>query len=352
MGSSSAIPPGSGRRPPEGSAGFTAAFRAAAGPSGAATFATFVETALYDPRMGYYRRPKPRIGRTPEADFFTASSLGPIFGELVAEACVSLLRGLDPESFTFVEIGAEPGGPGVGAAAARRFGGARTVRLGDPLDFSGPCVVFSNEVLDAQPFSRFVFRRGAWRELGVALGDGGLREVELPSPVPAFLPRTAPEGYLIDAPLGACRLLDKIADRPWTGLFAAIDYGRSWREIAEGAPAGTARAYQNHVLSADLLADPGERDLTCDVCWDWLEEALVRRGFSNPVLESQESFFVRHAGAAVSSAIEAAAGKFDARKRSILQLIHPSHMGFRFQVLHASRWAAPELPLPPPGPDR
>ena len=343
MGSSPAIPPGSGRREREVSPGFAAAFAAAAGPAGAVTFAKFMEIALYDPLIGYYFRPGRRIGRARGTDFFTAASLGSAFAELVAEACVALLEGRDPAAFTFVEIGAEPGSAGVGTAAAGRFGGVRTLRLGDPLKVSGPCVVFSNELFDAQPFSRFVFRRGAWRELGVALHDGRLREVELSSPLPAFLPGTAPEGYAIDAPSGAAALLEQVAAQPWTGLFAAIDYGKSWREIAEEAPAGTARAYRRHVLSTDLLADPGEQDLTCHVCWDWLVAALVRRGFADPVLESQEAFFVSRAGPAIRAAAEASAGRFDPKKFSILQLIHPSNMGRMFQVLHAARWNAKSL---------
>jgi hypothetical protein len=40
---------------------------------------------------GYYRRPNVRVGRHPGSDFYTASDTGPLFGELVATAAVSLL---------------------------------------------------------------------------------------------------------------------------------------------------------------------------------------------------------------------------------------------------------------------
>jgi SAM-dependent MidA family methyltransferase len=204
-------------------------------------------------------------------------------------------------------------------------------------------VVFSNELFDAQPFHRFVFRRGAWRERGVALRDDALVEVELAEMTPASIPINAPEGpapspvegYCIDAPLEAATLAGQIAAQPWSGLFLAFDYGKTWSELAEATPAGTARAYFRHAQSNDLLARPGEQDLTCHVCWDWLADALARHGFATPPVESQESFFVHHAADYLASTTAAEAGRFSEKKRSLLQLLHPSHLGQKFQALHA-----------------
>jgi len=317
------------------------------------TFARFMQLALYDPELGYYRQPRRRIGRAPGTDFFTASS-SPLFGELVAAACASLLvaRTADPRDFTFIEIGAEPFGPapdrtgGARAGVKHPFGAAKVIRLGEPLDLNGKCVVFSNELFDAQPFHRFVFRAGVWRELGVALRDGALVEIELPGPNPlalssvegpAQLPDTASEGYHLDVPLAAAALAAKIAGQPWQGLFLACDYGKSWRELTEHAPAGTARAYFRHVQSSDLLARPGEQDLTCHVCWDWLADALARHGFSTPQVDSQEAFFIHHAADFLAATAAAEAGRFSEKKLSLLQLLHPAHLGQKFQVLSAWR---------------
>jgi SAM-dependent MidA family methyltransferase len=326
------------------------------------TFAQFMQLALYDPLLGYYRQPRRRAGRAPDTDFFTASS-SPLFGELVAAACASLLAAhhAHPCDFTFAEIGAEPadfaqGRPGGNVLANTRhpFGATKTFRLGDPLELNGRCVVFSNELFDAQPFRRLVFRRGAWRELGVTVRDGLLAEVELPVlsgstgltgavvEGPALsevegLPATAPEGYCLDAPRGAAALAAQIAAQPWNGLFLAFDYGKTWAELTEATPAGTARAYFRHAQSNDLLARPGEQDLTCHVCWDWLADAIARRGFAAPQVESQESFFVHHAADFLARATAAEAGRFSEKKLSLLQLLHPSHLGQKFQVLHAWR---------------
>lgn len=301
------------------------------------TFADFIELALYHPQAGYYRRARQRVGYAPDTDFFTASTSGAIFGELIAAASCTLLGTDDPRDYTFVEIGAESGA-GVLAKVGHPFRESRVVHVGEPLALHGRCVVFSNELFDAQPFRRFVFRGNAWREIAVTLRADEFAEIEIPfeKSVP-LLPPAAPEGYVIDAPLAATGLMETIAAEPWTGVLIAADYGKSWRELTEATPAGTARAYFRHTQSNDLLARPGEQDLTCHICWDWLVDALGRNGFRSPMVESQESFFVRHAGDFIARAIAAEAGQFSQRKLALLQLLHPSHLGQKFQILHAVR---------------
>lgn len=319
---------------------FLRAFADAAGSDGTLRFDAFVQLALYDPAVGYYRRQRTRVGYAAGTDFFTASTSGPVFGELVAAACTKLLGDRAAHGHTFVEIGAEHPG-GILDGVAHPFRGVRTIRLGETLELAGPLVVFSNELFDAQPFRRLRFQRDRWHELGVALHAGTLVETVLAPLAPADesleLPTAAAEGYTIDAPLAAVKLAELIARQRWTGLFVAFDYGKSWRELAEAAPAGTARAYHQHTQSNDLLARPGEQDLTCHVCWDWLSAALARHGFATPQVQSQESFLIHHADAYIARAIVADAARFTPRKQSLMQLLHGAHLGLKFQVLHASR---------------
>ena len=42
-----------------------------------------MELALYHPTLGYYRHSGPRVGYGRGTDFFTASTSGPLFGELI-----------------------------------------------------------------------------------------------------------------------------------------------------------------------------------------------------------------------------------------------------------------------------
>ncbi len=296
------------------------------------TFARFMELALYHPLVGYYQRDRERVGRGGRTDFFTATTSGPIFGELVAAACTKLLGDRDPRRHTFIEIGAEPG-QSVLAGVAHPFAQTETRRLGESLALAGECVVFSNELFDAQPCIRMVYRHGRWHEIGVAIDGGSLVEVELPPGTPG----PGNEGYHFDHPSAAAKLAVKIAAQPWRGLFVAFDYGKTLPELAQHTPAGTVRAYRRHVQSNSLLDRPGEQDLTCHVCWDWMSDALRENGFPGPVLEFQESFFLHHAADCIAAKSIAEAGRLSPRKLALFQLLHPAQMGQKFQVLHALR---------------
>ncbi len=323
---------------PTPGASILGALRERAAGTGALSFADFMDVALYDPALGYYRRDRPRVGYGPGTDFLTATASSPLFGRLVVAACVKLLAPDPPSAFEFVEIGAERGA-GVLGGLPHPFRSARLVGLGESLRIDSPSVVFSNELFDAQPFRRFRFRSGGWRELGVGVDGEGPREVELGegAVLPEMLPPAAPEGYVIDAPLAAAELARGIASPPWQGLFLAFDYGKSWDEISWGTPAGTARAYRNHAQSNDLLANPGEQDLTCHVCWDWIADALRHSGFDRPLVESQEAFFVHHASGFIEGLAASEAGRLSRDKLSLMELIHPAHLGQRFQALWARR---------------
>jgi len=301
------------------------------------TFARFMELALYDPEVGYYRRRQPRVGCGAGTDFFTASTSGPVFGKLIVAACTALLGAGDPRDYTFVEIGAEPG-TGVLTDVAHPFGAARTVRVGEPFALSGRCVVFSNELFDAQPFRRGIFRRDAWRELGVAMRGNALGEIELPDAITLpVLPSNAPEGYLLDLPLEAQALAGQIATEPWTGLFVACDYGKSWRELIEACPAGTARAYHRHTQTNDLLARPGRTGPHLSRVLGLAGRRTSESRLRLPDHRVAGGLFVRHAAGFIAATAEAEAAHFSREKLSLMQLLHPAHLGQKFQVLHARR---------------
>src|SRR4051812_42539797 len=89
---------------------FLAVFRELADGDGIMSFARFMDLALYHADLGYYRQDRRRVGYEAGTDFFTSSTSGPVFGELICAACVHLL-GPDEnaDDYTFFEIGAEPG---------------------------------------------------------------------------------------------------------------------------------------------------------------------------------------------------------------------------------------------------
>lgn len=316
-------------------------------PGGAVSFRDYMRWALYDPAHGYYLADRRRVGRDGGSDFYTATSLGSVFGTLVAACCESFIE--DPGSWHFVELGAEAGGgvlEGVETrfASCTRIGVDRAGHLAEDLGQlagKGRLVVFSNELFDAQPVERWVKTAEGWREAGVAPGRDGLRWVLLETPAPGWLDQDplaaqAPEGYLLDAPRASAELLGQLAASPWEGLFVAFDYGLSWSQLATERNQGTLRAYSRHRLSGDPLQAPGEVDLTAHVCWDWLIDGLGRQGFRGVEVLSQEAFLVRRAGPALSRLL-ADGARSRAISGRIRELLHPSGFGQRFQVLSGLR---------------
>jgi len=307
---------------------------------GTMSFAEFMRTALYEPNLGYYARgDKLRVGTRPDADFYTSESLGPIFAELALGAAWNIAEPWQEQGIAFVEMGAEAPNS-VADAASPPFASGTALRRGQDIPTGTPVLLFSNELFDAQPFHRLLRLDGRWRECGVRMKDGKAEEVllnRLSAPVTALeerLPPDVPDGYRMDLPLEAEALMARIAAQKNVVAIVAFDYGLDWADILYRRPAGTARAYRHHELCTDLLAAPGEQDLTCHICWDGLENVLRDAGFEDARTMRQESFFMRHA----MEHIENIMGRGDMIEASKLrELIHPSRMGAAFQVLVATR---------------
>lgn len=321
---------------------FVRKFRARAGADAMLSLADFMELALYDAEVGYYRSTRTRVGRDKTADFVTSSTFDRVFGPLVVGAAQTLLSPRAAADYAAVEIGAEPG-RGVFEGHEHPFASVSAIRVGEAITVPDRAIVFSNELFDAQPFHRVVFRNGHWRELAVTIDSDELVWTESPAFSPEVkaiagqLPAPAPEGYMLDLPLRSRALLEEIVSPPWSGLFIAFDYGRTWQELIHDYPGGTGRSYFRHQQGGDLLANPGSQDLTCHVCWDWLEETLKQAGFQGVGRSSQESFFLRHAPKAVETLMAADPDPLSPVRSQLKQLLHPGLMGQKFEVLWGIR---------------
>jgi SAM-dependent MidA family methyltransferase len=297
----------------------------------------FIECVLYHPSVGYYMRDKDRVGYRPETDFYTASSMGAPFSKLVLSAIEDLLGDNLPE-YAFIEAGPESSGGILGAIDANPFRQHLLFRPGDPIRIPDKAIVFSNELFDAQPFKRYIHTGTGWREVGVSISRNDLGYCILePADIPSSLPDSAPEGYLIDWPLHAHRLLDDICSQPWEGLFIAFDYGLDRSIVFEQRPEGTGRTYYQHQLGSDLLANPGLTDITCHLVWDEMEERLNQHDFGQVQLMRQESFFMKHAQSQIQIVMESSPAGFSRDKQTLMELLHPGNMGHKFQVLIALR---------------
>lgn len=300
----------------------------------------FIGACLYDGEFGYYARPdKKRVGGE-GADFYTSASLkGGIFSELLAESARTLIkkRWGNPEIFRFVEIGAEPGG--------QLVKNSDVIRLGDEISIPKNAALISNELLDARPFSRFKFTGGKWSKgyvaieksgggfsFGETFGDAEARELDV---LEKYFPRAKVEGFRIDVSFDALELFRSICEKKWSGVIVFADYFRSAAELSE-LPNGTARAYRKHSDFSDLTLYPGDTDITFSPCSDMFKDIAEECGFSDFGEESQESFFVKNAENKIRSIAELP-DPMDVRKRELVQIINPAHMGAAFRMISAVR---------------
>ena len=70
---------------------------------GPVPFTQFMEWCLYHPDYGYYQSGRAKIGR--DGDYYTSSSVHPLFGHLIAKQLSQMAQILGDEPFDVVEMG-------------------------------------------------------------------------------------------------------------------------------------------------------------------------------------------------------------------------------------------------------
>jgi SAM-dependent MidA family methyltransferase len=250
---------------------------------GPITFAEFMDVALYDPAEGFYARSPIGVDR----HFVTSPHVSPAFGDLlgrqVAECWDHLGR---PRPYAVVEVGAGDGTlarqilesagavPDLaeairyvavertpGQVSALRRAGLEAVEAVAELGPVTGCVI-ANEVLDNLPFHRLRERDGRTVEVWVGAEDDRLVELEGEPAEEAvnLLDRpltTGEERPVSPAAVAMIRDLAAILQRGYSLFF---DYGFG----GEVTP-GPVHAYHDQEVLADVLADPGSRDVTAAV---------------------------------------------------------------------------------------
>ncbi len=370
---------------------------------GPVSFARFMEMALYCPKIGYYERDPGVIGLS--SDFYTSSSVGPLFGHLLAIqfASWSVDRPLVP--LCWVEAGAHDGTLALSIldwlgknrpdlldrltyviiepSASRRlwqeqklrnftwaskrpplsprrrgrrssadFGQVRWVESFEELSekpLNG--IIFSNELLDSFPVHRLVWDRSRleWFERGVTLAENQFTWTKIEQPsidIEAELRRAGfdlreellavlPDAFTIDLSPAAADWWSHAARTLSQGRLLTIDYGYSAEELLRPERShGTLRAYYRQRISDDVLARPGEQDLTAHVNFTQLQLAGESAGLETEVLTTQEQF--------LGTIVQQSPGSRDwsaAQVRQYQSLTHPEHLGRSFRVLVQSRSA-------------
>jgi SAM-dependent MidA family methyltransferase len=338
-------------------------------------FRRFMELALYHEEHGYYASGRAIIGR--RGDFFTNVSVGPLFGRLLARQIAEMWRVLGaPASFTIIEQGAHGG-----ELAVDVLGGLRAMapdcheavryRIVEPFaklearqrervaaignvewvrSLAGlrcdACVHFSNELADAFPVHLVKWTGSDWRELTVAdrgahfvFADGASVTGELREAC-AQIPGPLPEGYTTEVNLAASEWIREVAATMQRGFVLAVDYGFPRHEYyAPTRTAGTLSAYANHQREPDVLARPGEVDITAHVEFDSLIETAGTAGLRLEGFTDQHHFMV---GLGVEHFAD---GANASEWRAFQTLMHPQFMGTAFKVLAFSKGVALVNPL-------
>lgn len=345
---------------------------------GPITVADFMAEALGNPRHGYYTTRDPLGAR---GDFVTAPEISQVFGELIGAWCAAMWDSMGrPAPVAWVELG-----PGRGTLMADAFRAARTMpgfldacevhlveaspalaaRQRESLEDAPvravtwwsslaevprlPVLLVANEFFDALPVRQYVRTASGWCErlVGVADGASGFRFVlstntARESTIPESL-RDAPEGSIVEvSPASveiAADLGRRIASDGVAGLV--IDYGH-----AASAPGETLQAVRGHAW-ADVLADPGEADLTAHVDFAALARAVADAGAvaHGPV---PQGVLLDRLGIAprTQRLIESAADRraAEAILSGSRRLADPDQMGMLFKALAVTRKGAPAPP--------
>jgi SAM-dependent MidA family methyltransferase len=221
-------------------------------------------------------------------------------------------------------------------------------------------IIFSNELLDAMPARRLGWDAGeqVWFEWGVTsragrfvwtrMAGGGSADRSQPfgaaSPLPGVdramgneLRERLPDGFSTEACPAAEQWWRMAASALEAGKLLTIDYGLTAEEIfMPERKEGTLRAHRRHQSSGDVLANPGEQDITAHVNFTAIRVAGESAGLTTDAFATQAQFLT--AIAARTWKDQASFGPWTPeRTRQFVTLTHPEHLGRSFRVLVQSR---------------
>ncbi len=342
-------------------------------------FARFMELALYCPETGYYETNKDNVGRA--GDFITSVSTGELFGELLAFQFAEWLQALSIADcrLPIVEAGAHDGKLAADIltwlkknraelfskieywilepSLTRQAWQQETLKKFTPhvrwftdfenlkLETNSPKltgIVFGNELLDAFPVHRYGWdaKNKNWFEWGVALADEKFIWTKMQSSEfrvqSSELEAVLPDNYTVETSPAAEAWWRAAAGILGRGKWLAIDYGHTAAEVfSPGRERGTLRAYQRHHRCDDLLANPGDQDLTAHVTFSAIQKAGEAAGLTTESFFTQPQFLTRILGAAMK---DKTFGDWNAKRtRQFQTLTHPEHLGRAFRMLVQSR---------------
>src|SRR5882672_1460582 len=349
---------------------------------GPLTFHDCMKAALYDPLNGYYcRTDLSRWGR--EGDYRTSPERSSLFAATFARYFASLYDELGrPSRWTIAEVGAGDGHfaagvlqtfqgffPQVFAATSyvidetgtqsRALAQERLEPFADRVQFKkvadleiDPGVVFSNELLDAFPVHRVTMLDGELKEFYVNVGQSGQFEWLVATPSTPRLREyfeefdiRLGEGHVVEVNLEIEEWLQSVAARLRNGFVVTVDYGATAADLYSSKTnrQGTLRGFHRHEFVDDLLARPGEHDLTTTINWSLVESVGARLGLEVVAFDRQDKFLLA-AGFLEQLEVESRRTKDEAERLRLStaarEMILPDGMASHFQVLVQKKTAS------------
>jgi SAM-dependent MidA family methyltransferase len=243
----------------------------------------------------------------------------------------------------------------------RTFPGAR---VPPPVGLRG--IVFSNELLDAMPVHllRWDAKARAWFEWGVTCQAGlfvwtrineegawggdqqssaSLSISHLQMPIQSELLEVLPDGFTTELSPAADQWWREAAMALECGKLITIDYGLTAEEfLMPERKEGTLRGYHRHRLARDVLANPGQQDITAQVNFTAIRAVGESAGLRTDAFLTQAQFLTSIAARTWKD--EGSFGKWTSeRTRQFQTLTHPEHLGRSFRVLVQER-SSPSVP--------
>jgi NADH dehydrogenase [ubiquinone] 1 alpha subcomplex assembly factor 7 len=339
---------------------------------GPLSIAQFMTLALLDRNHGYYATRDP-FGAG--GDFTTSPEISQMFGEMLGLWCVQTWHDQGkPESIRLVELGPGRGTLMADALRAMRVAPEFLAALDavvlveaspalqaiqkrvlaeapvavswsdrfEPSDADGALFLLANEFFDALPIRQFVRTERGWCERMVTADAAGELSFALsPVPADALVPpdrSMAPLGGVYETAPAATALVEEIAREiaRHGGGALIVDYGYDTPGFGE-----TLQAVATHRF-ADVLADPGESDLSAHVDFRALASAAQGAGARAYGPLGQGAFLY-------DLGITARAGKLaqsDAKTiaAALDRLTSPDKMGTLFKALAIVSERAPKPP--------
>lgn len=341
---------------------------------GPMSFCDWMRSALYDQDDGYYSGARAKWGR--EGDYRTSPERSGLFAATFAGYFSKLYTKLgSPTKWTLLECGAGSGHFAEGAlrtlqssypevfaatsyvidevsAHSRSLAEHRLQTFADRVKFKSldeveieSGVVFANELLDALPVHRITRHEGKLREFHVTSDADGNFEWQLDEPdaeLSAFIKEyfvelavELEERKIIEVSVETENWLRKVANKLGRGFVVTVDYGAH----AEGLLAreeGTLRGFREHQFVDDLLARPGEHDLTTTVNWNLVKAAGHRFGLRVVEFERQDKFLLAE-GFLEQLEVQSRQCEKEAERLRVTtaarEMILPDGMAANFQVL-------------------